>query len=188
MSLDSGKLYRGFVRWFQLPDGVRTYEQAEQKLARVYHDYAMDAEDVSGERASNLDMQKFQQRLGFSRSRSERDFARQIEDAFVSYWTGTTFPILVVPPASPPCLNVGGTGEFSSEVSSQVTSVEALSMYNVILPIFRRSDNTATESARRLAEAMDRVTRSAIEVLITGWDTTPSPSGPIAITNTCTVF
>lgn len=188
MSLDKGKLYHGLLRWFRVPGGVGTHREAEQRFARVYHSYAQDAEDVSGERPNNLDAEKFERLLAFQRSRVGKDFVRQIDSSFVAYWTGTTFPILVVPPASPPCPNIGGTGEFSAEISSQVTGVASDAMYDAVLPILSRPVGTAEEAARRLSDAMDRATKSAVEVIITGWDTTPSPGGPIAVTNTCTVF
>jgi hypothetical protein len=125
VSLDVNKLYNEFLRWFRSGGRVNSYEQAQRKLAQVYHAYAQDAEDVSGENPDNLDISKFERALRFRGSRNARQFAQQVDDAFVAYWTGTTFPILVVPPASPPCPNVGGTGEFSAELSSEVTDVDA---------------------------------------------------------------
>lgn len=186
MSLSSDTLYREFLRWFKSGGSLTTYAQAEHRLATIYHTYAQSAEDVSGESPDNLDLTKFEGPLRFSLSRSERQTARQIEDAFVAYWTGTTFPILVVPPASPPCPNIGGTGEFSSEVSSAVSSVEADVMYDAILTLLSRGSNTAEQAARKLANAMDQATRSAVKVLITGWDTT-TPTA-LNIINECGVF
>jgi len=188
MSLSTDKLYHEFVRWFRTGGGVRTAEQAERRLAHAYYTYARDAEDVSGENPSNLIADKFERPLSFRRSGTRQQFARQIDAAFVAFWTDVAFPILAVPPTSPPCPNVGGSGEFSSEVSSQVVNVEAGAMYKAIMPILRSSGSTAERAARRLANAMDDVTKSAVTVLITGWDTTPGPSGPYPIINTCTVF
>ena len=186
MSLNRNKLYLEFLRWFKSGASITTYEQAEKRLARVYHAYARAAEDVSGESPDNLDVLKFEGRLRFVGSRTARQFAQQVDDAFVAYWTGTTFPILVLPPASPPCPNVGGTGEFSVEFSSEVTDVVAGQMREAILPIITRSKNTADQAARRLADAMDQVTRSAVTVTIEGEDTgSPSPS---PIYNECGVF
>ena len=185
MSLDANKLYREFLVWFKTGN-IYTYAQAERRLAKVYHDYAQGAEDVSGEGPDNLDASRFERHLRFSGSRTARQFAQQVDDAFVAYWTGTTFSILVLPPASPPCPNVGGTGEFSVELSSQVTAVAAGRMRDAILPVVDRATNTAEQVARRLADVMDSVTRSAVTVVITGQDTgSPSPS---PIYNECGVF
>ena len=188
MSLDADKLYRDFARWFKTTGGVTTSGQAETKLARVYHAYAQGAEDVSGEHPINLSADKFEQPLRFRSSRSARQFARQLDNAFVAYWTGVVFPIFVPPPAFPPCPNVGGSGEFSSEIVSLVTAVTPNAMYRAVLPILNTARATADSAARKLANAMDQVTRSAVTVLIVGWDTTAPPTGPFLITNTCTVF
>ena len=188
MSLDSGKLYREFLRWFRALRGSG-YRDAEARLAQIYHAYALDAEDVSGEHPNNLDQAKFERPLSFRTSRSRQQFAQQIETAFVAYWTGTIFPVLVVPPPTPPCPNVGGTEVFASETTSGVTAVTTRAMYSAIVAILANTDATAEESARRLADEMDRVTKSAVTVTITGEDTTPGGSGgPLYITNTCTVF
>lgn len=186
MSLDANKLYQGFLPWFTAPDDIRTHQQAEDRLARVYHTYAQDAEDVSGERPTNLVSTKFRTPLNFVRSRRAQDFASQIEAAFVAYWTGAVFPVLVIPPPTPPCPNVGGTTIFSQETTSVVASVTPRAMFSAILPIVSSWRGTAQVKARQLADAMDSVTKSAVTVLITGLDTS-SPT-PVAITNTCTVF
>ena len=188
MSLDKRKLYNEFVRWFRNPKGMSTIRQAQTRLAQVYHSYAQDAEDVSGESPTNLDQAKFDTPLRLETCRTAQQFAQRVEDAFVAYWTGTIFPTAVVPPASPPCPNVGGTEEFSLENTSGVTDVTARAMYSAILAVLARNESTAEEGARRLADAMDRVTKSAVTVTITGQDTTPPPTGPLYITNTCTVF
>jgi len=188
MSLDKNKLYTEFMRWFRNPIGVSTIRHAQTRLAQVYHRYALDAEDVSGESPTNLDQWKFERPLLLETCRTAQQFAQRVDDAFVAYWTGTIFPIAVVPPASPPCPNVGGTGEFSVENTSGVTDVAVREMYSAIVDVLKRKDATAEEGARRLADAMDRVTKHAVTVTITGQDTTPSPTGPLYITNTCTVF
>jgi len=189
MSLDAGKLYREFISWFTVPGDISTHPQAEARLARVYHVYAQDAEDVSGEKPNNLVSSKFRTPLSFQRSKTAQQFARRIEAAFVAYWTGVTFPILVVPPPVPPCPSVGGTTIFASETTSLVLSVTPGVMYSAILPIVSTWRGTAQLKARQLAEAMDGATKSAVTVLITGLDTTPGGSGgPLPITNTCTVF
>jgi len=186
VSLDVNKLYNGFVTWFETPQSVITYAQAEAKMASVYHVYAQDAEDVSGERLENASERPFRDQLAFQRSQTARQFADQLDAAFVAYWQDLTFPTLVVPPADPPCPNVGGTGEFSVETAAVVSEVSPRAMYDAVLPVLTTSDEPARLKARKLADAMDRVTKSAVTVLITGEDTT-TPT-PVAITNTCTVF
>lgn len=188
MSLNAARLQQALAAWFAAPQAIRSQAQAEAKFARVYHDYAREGEDVSGERATTLVPAKFQSQLRFAASRTVEQFARQLDAAFVSYWTGAVFAVGVIPPPVPPCPNVGGTGVFSTEASSVVTVVAAGALFAALLPVLRRKSDTVASQARAFATAMDTVTKSAVTVLITGVDTTPAPTGPLPITNTCTVF
>jgi len=185
VSLDVNKLYHEFLRWFRTGD-IRSFEQAERRLSQVYHAYASDAEDVSGDPVNNLDVRKFEGPLRFRGSKTARQLAQQIDDAFVAYWTGVTFDTDIIPIDFPPCPNVGGSEAFSGELSSEVTDVTRRAMYSAVLPIFTKTSNTAEQAARKLADEMDRVTTSAVTVLITGLDT--STPTQVTVTNTCTVF
>lgn len=188
MSLNRARLRRSLTSWFQQPEGIRSSAQAEQKFAEVYHEYAREGEDVSGERAGNLSAARFRAQLHFQWSRTAKESCLQLDRAFVAYWTGAVFAIAVVPPASPPCPNVGGSGVFASETSSAVVAVQARVLYSKLLPILSTTSNTAARAAAQVAEALDEATKQAVSVRIDGTDTTPGPGGPLPIFNLCTVF
>jgi hypothetical protein len=154
----------------------------------VYHDYAREAEDVSGERATNLDKAKFENALNLSRSRTARQFCKQLDRAFVAYWSGTVFAVGAPPTPTTACPNVGGTGVFSTETSSVVVSVTPEVLYRALLPIITQPEGSAKVQADKMAKAFDEATKSAVAVLIQGQDTTPPPTGPLPIYNVCTVF
>lgn len=186
MSLDRNKLTQALVQWFSKPQSVSSTRQAQKRLAEIYHAYAVQAVDVSGDGPTNLSSTDFEAKLNFERSRSADEFCRQVDAAFVAYWTGATFATDLLPPAEPACPNVGGTGEFASETSSEVVEVTTRAMYGKLLPIMSRASKSVRVRAQEIAQAMDAVTKSAVTVLITGEDTgSPSPS---PITNECGVF
>lgn len=186
MSLDRNKLAQAFAQWFSRPGDIFSTAQAEQRLAEIYDAYAQQAEDVSGDGSTSLSRSDFETRLNFQRSRSADDFCRQVDAAFVAYWTDTTFATNLLPPVDPPCPNVGGTGEFSSETTSQVVEVTANMMHDKLLPLLTRASTSARIRAQEMAAVMHEVTTSAVTVLITGEDTgSPTPS---SITNECGVF
>lgn len=188
MSLNVARLQQALAAWFSAPEAIRSQVQAEARFARVYHEYAREGEDVSGERATTLVPSKFQGPLRFAGSRTAEQFARQLDAAFVAYWTGAVFAVGVVPSPAPPCPNVGGTGVFATETTSVVTVVAAGALFSAVLPVLRKKADTVGSQARAFADAIDSVTKSAVTVLITGLDTTSPPTGPLPITNTCTVF
>jgi len=188
MTLRVYKLRQALVRWFGDSEELISAAQAESRWATIYHDYAREGEDVSGEPAINLSKSKFSRPLNLKQSQTAQQFCRQLDQAFVSYWTGVTFATAVVP--SPPlaCPNIGGTGVFSVEISSVVTVVAKGVLYGALIPIVSSLGGAASTKAAQFAEAFDSATKTAVTVLITGQDTTPPPAGPLAITNVCTVF
>lgn len=186
MSLDRAALHKDFVLWFSRPGGIYAADQAEEKMALIYHTYAQQAEDVSGEKATNLNVKNFRDVLDFQRSRTAEQFCQQMDRAFVAYWTGVIFANGIVPPPSPPCPNVGGTGIFWIEFSSSVTSVTLNVLYGLLLPVVLYKKGSAQVQALRFASALDEATKRAVTVYITGLDT--SLPFPLPITNTCTVF
>jgi hypothetical protein len=187
MSLSLQSLRRNLVRFFSEPANTPSAPAAEERLARIYHEYAREAEDVSGENPVSTTQAAFQGPLDFRRSTTVRRYAEQVEAAFVAYWTGAAFAVGVVPPPVPPCPNVGGNGIFATETSSVVSAVAPRVLYAKLMPVLTSLQAPAQVQADRFARAFDEATKSAVTVLITGTDTTPGPTGPLPITNTCTV-
>jgi hypothetical protein len=173
---------------FSNPIRARSAEDAETLWAQAYHEYAKSAEDVSTDIQQNLDVAKFREKLRFRDSRSAMQFAGQLDAAFVAYWTGAIFGIGTLPPGTPPCPNVGGSGTFSSEVASVVIAVTSGKLLRALLPVLTSGFGSAQAQASRFSTVLDFVTKTAVTVRIQGWDTTPPMGGPLPIANTCTVF
>lgn len=188
MTLSVNRLRWEFAMWFRNSQDIATYMQAERRFALTYHHYAKKATDVSGEQAINLSYRKFQIQLNFQSSRTPEQFCRQLDRAFVAYWTGVIFATAIVPPVSPPCANQGGSGVFASEVSSAVVGVSSQVLYAELLPVVSSLSTAGEVATQEVAQAFDRATKRAVTVLISGWDTTPGPTGPLPITNLCGVF
>ena len=188
MTLSVETLRQALTQFFSTPGRVPTVARAEKLWAEAYHTYAREAQDVSGDVPQNLDPERFLQELNFSNSRSAMQFAEQLDRAFIAYWSGVTFEIGLLPPGSPPCPNAGGSGTFGSEVASAVYYIESGAMLRALLPVLSGGFGSAQAQASRFATVMDRVTKTAVRVLIIGQDTTPFPIGPLPITNNCTVF
>lgn len=186
MTLQVGKLDQELGRVFSSPGSVASTTIAEQRWATAYHAYCLDAEDVSSDPPINLASLKFRSLLNFRGSFTAAQFAAQLEAAFVAYWTGTLFSILVPPLVTSACPSIGGTGLWSVEVTSVVVPVVPQAMYTAVFPILNTPSISWQAKSTQLAHAMHRVTTSAVTVLISGLDTTlPTP---LPITNTCTVF
>lgn len=188
MTLNASRLRLEFAMWVRNSQEIATYLQAERLFALTYHHYAKKATDVSGEYAINLSYRKFQMQLDFQSSRTPEQFCRQLDRAFVAYWTGVTFATAIVPPVLPPCPNQGGNGVFASEVSSVVVGVSPQVLYAELLPVVSSLSTAEGVATHEIASAFDRATKQAVDVLISGWDTTPGPTGPLPITNLCGVF
>ena len=176
---------------FNRPDGIVNQRDAENKWARAYHGYAGEAEDVSGDTIVTANMAGFRGALTlFSAGATAALTARRFESAFVSYWTGGVFGIgklILSPPGG--CPNVGGNGTWGSEVTSVVMTVVPNVLFSLLFREFQlvRSSDTAASKASAIARAFHRATTTAVKVLITGVDTTPAPTGPLPITNTCAI-
>ena len=188
--LDQGRLKSELLRFFATPGGIRSHKDAEDRWAAAYHTYASSVEDISGDQAVNLSKDRFRAPLNFMSPRTAADFARMIDAAFVSYWTGVTFGITsIVPGLGVPCPNIGaGTMLFLSETTSLVVSVAPGVMAGALLPVLLTRGGSFHTQADLIARTMHGVTKSAVTVLITGLDTTPIPTGPLPVTNTCTIF
>ena len=176
---------------FESPESFTSRRQAEAKWARIYDEYASQAEDASGDRVLSKSNAGFRRALNFQNNLTTARFARQIELGFLSYWTGATFAIgKPVPGTGVPCPNVGGNSIFGIEASSVVIATTPNVMFGNLFPVLRSFGRTTTaaQKAREIAQAMHLATTTAIFVLISGTDTTPGPGGPLPITNTCTIF
>lgn len=189
MSLSQSKLERSLLDFYRRPKSIGSVDQAERLWADAYHSYALDVEDVSGDGATNLERAKFLGQLNFRGVRHQQTWAAQMDQAFVTYWTGVVFAV-GTPPVGPVCPNVGGNLVFSVETTSVVTLVTPGVLQAQLLPVATRftRETTARQKAAEFAQAFHAATTTAVFVLISGQDTTPGPSGPLPITNTCTLF
>lgn len=196
MTLDSSKLVTE-IRKFGDPNYISfggfpsTASAAKTAWANAYYNYAKDAEDVSGDAVASASLNKtgFSDALDFDSKSTIENAAGKFDDAFVAFWTGVTFAVGTFTTGTEACTNVGGTLVFSSETTSAVTAIAANVLKNKLITVF--GDNTEIDSLAKIediATAFHEATTTAITVLITGIDTTPSPSGPLPITNTCKVF
>ena len=180
MTLQAKKLELAFRSWFTRSQDITNVEQAADRFADVYHEYALDAEDVSGDTVNNLDASKFRGELDFSKTHTSQEFAQQLDNAFAAYWTGTTFDIGQLPAGTGACPN---TGVFAVELDSSVTEVSTQQLYTELLPILQTPSSSAETKALQLSIAMDNVTKYAVTVIINGEDAGSNP-----VSNTCTVF
>lgn len=191
MALDRSKLSTALRAIFSNPAGVASASQAEAMWAEAYDSYGFDAEDVSGDVVTTVNFGGFLSALDFGSSGgSSRKAAQDLDRAFVAYWTGAVFAVgslITVPPGE--CPNVGGNGTWGSETTSVVTAVAAGVLAGLLEPIFGSpmEGDTAASKADQIAGAFHEATTTAVSVLITGLDTTPGPTGPLAITNTCVI-
>jgi hypothetical protein len=188
--LDRVKLERDLRLLFSTPKSVRSLADAENRWADAYTSYAADAEDVSGDALASSNPIGFRRALRFRASSTADSFAQQIAAGFSAYWTGASFNVGLITAGTAGCPNVGGTGLFSSETTSLVTAVASPIMRGKVraaLSSFTRT-TSASQKAAELATAIHSATTRAVVVTIVGLDTTPAPSGPLAVTNVCTVF
>lgn len=158
--------------------------------ANAYNTYALQAQDASEDVVSTVNLPAMIATLTAMLPESASgtpDLASAAFDAaFVQYWTGGVFAVGIPPTGVGACPNIGGTLAFSSETSSVVTAVTANILKNLLLDVFASTKDGAT-AATALASAFHTATTSAVIVLITGLDTTPAPTGPLPITNTCSI-
>jgi len=188
VTLSLPKLRGELSRIFNDVESNRSHADYTRLWASAYHSYASDVTDVSGDRATNLSRAKFQRILRFRSSGQARNFARQLDQAFVTYWTGTVFAVGIPPSPAAQCPSAGGSGIFSSEISAVVVSVAPQVLSRLLIPALAATTASNDEAVSKIAQAFHTATTTAVRVLITGLDTTPSPAGPLPITNLCTLF
>lgn len=120
---------------------------------------------------------------------TEAQAATAFANAWVSYWTGATFSTgAPFPVHNSPCPNVGGNTIFGSITSSAVTVVTPAPLISALTTEFANDTLDVNVAATNIANAFHAATTANITVLTSGLDTTPPSTGPLPITNTCTVF
>jgi len=180
------------MSFFGTPDSISSAAVGEVRWADAYHLYASDAEDISGDGVVSANRRKFLEILDFGGKKTAAETAQNFDRAFIAYWTGAVFGVgslIVTPPIQCPDVNPGGSGVWASETTSVVVAVTQNILARLLRPIFERSNesDTAYSKAQEIAQAFHEATTTAVFVLITGLDTTPGPTGPLPITNTCTI-
>lgn len=178
----SDQSYSGFV-------GFPTSKaEAKAKWATAYDTYASTAVDVSLDLVATKNKPGFQSALVFGESNTPAQAASEFDSAFVAYWTGAIFAIGIPPTPAASCASIGGNSIFGIEVTSIVSVITPNVLNNLLLPVFtNNTGNSALPQLQSIANAFHTATTTAVFVLITGTDTTPTPSGPLLITNTCTI-
>jgi hypothetical protein len=162
--------------------------EAKSKWATAYDIYASTALDVSLDLVTTKNKPGFQSSLVFGEFNTPAQAAMEFENAFVSYWTGAIFAVGIPPTPAASCTSIGGNGIFGLEATSVVSTIIPNVLNNLLLSVFaNNTDNSALPQLQRIADAFHTATTTAVFVLITGTDTTPTPSGPLPITNTCTL-
>lgn len=132
MALSSSKLKNEILAVTGDPSNFPSSENdAKQRLADAYDNYAQDAVDSSGDGPLIVNKSAFQSALSFSVGGSAAAAAAAFEAAIVAYWTGATFNITTPPPGSilkvsstivtPPIPN-GLIGGVFSNISPEVTA------------------------------------------------------------------
>jgi hypothetical protein len=164
-----------------------TAAETASRWTDAYDTYAINATDVSSDALILANKAGFESALLASLPAAEAGSAvgaaQAFENAFIAYWTAATFGVLTIPP--PPNDPGSNSGVFSQETTSIVTTIVPGVLLALLTAEFSIIDFASDEEkAASLADAFHNATTSAVIVLITGIDTTPSPSGPLPITNT----
>jgi hypothetical protein len=159
----------------------------------VYDTYAAVAKDRSDDVVSSKNPAGFAAALtsGWQSSWMIGVAVSTFVSALTAYWTGGAFAVgsLISGTGSSPCVNAGsGTKVFAVEQTSVVTVSSFSPSYNDIYAVFRNLTEDGYQKAADLAAAFHSGTTNNVTVLITGLDTTPPPTGPLPVTNTCKVF
>jgi hypothetical protein len=174
-----------FVGW---PADVAT---AAQNWADAFDAFASNAEDASGDALISGNAAGFKAAVqgGFA-AQTAAGAAAGYGAGAIAYWTGAAFGVLeLLDPLTEPCPSVGpGTKIFSIEASSVVTVPLAVALIAALTAEFIVLEADPDAKAEALADAFFDSSTTEITVLISGSDTTPPPSGPLPVTNTCTVF
>jgi len=196
MSLSVTKLRDEFLPMFDPGAGgfywSSTRSEALDRIRDAYDTYASDAEDYSGDSVASKSPSGFRSALNAMLSTwTAADAAAAMAAAFVAYWTGGSFAVgsLISGTGSPPCANQGsGTKIFAVENTSAVIAAVGTSLQAALLSEFNNLSTDGAAKALAIAQCFHNATTADVTVLISGLDTTPPPTGPLPVTNTCTVF
>jgi len=134
MALSASKLKNEILAIINDPLNFPASEnEAKQRLADAYDNYAQDAVDGSGDGPLSVNKSGFQSALNFPVGGSAAAAATAFETAVVTYWTGATFNITTPPIGSlskvsstiitPPIPN-GLIGVVFADISAGVTADE----------------------------------------------------------------
>lgn len=162
--------------------------EAEQKtrFTNAYDVYAAQAEDVSGDSVQTVNKAGFEAALVFTVPGTAVAAATSFVAAFTAYWTAATFAVGLINPA-PSCPSVGGNLIFGVETTSIASIGVTAGLLAELTAAFSDTSETGEEKAESIAAAFHSATLSAVLVTIVGLDTTPTPAGPLPITNICTI-
>lgn len=171
-----------FVGW------PTTSVDAINNFANAYHTYASQATDISGDSIVIVNLPGFVASITSSIPPANpggtlANYASVMATAFTTYWTGGMFAIGMLPP-----FGIGGTGIFSTEITSLVTVINPAILSTGILAQLNQQFDSADDAADAVADVWHTATTTGITVLITGLDTTPPPTGPLPIINTDLVY
>ncbi len=155
MALDKTKLKDNLLEWMNGKNDYTTIRLAMEAFIDAYTNYAMDAEDVSGDPPDVVDESGAitvleQNQIG----NTIQDASSIFEQAIIIYWTNGTFVIDTPPP-----------GTIKPEVSANVTTPPVPGqLQSDLLAIFSDiSINTTDEQrAQQLADAFDTATKTVI--------------------------
>jgi hypothetical protein len=172
-----------FVGW------PTTLVQGVDNIANAYNQYALAATDASTEAVAVTNIALFKTSLlGLTPGSTFADAAQAFDDAFVAYWTAGAFTFGIPPLPAAPGVTVGLTPPWTVEASSVVSLVTPNVLKGLLLPEFTILSGDADAKATAIANAFHTATTTAVTVLISGFDSTPFPAGPLPMTNTCTIF
>jgi len=163
--------------------------KADAKTAwtNAYDLYAATAIDISGDFivTGSANAAGFKNSLSFDTGGTSSSAAADFDAAFVAYWTGAVFAVGIIPPPAGTCPNVGGTSTFGVETTSVVSAITPDVLKTKLLSVLNAPASDAHAQIQLIAQAFHEATMESVTVLITGTDTTPTPAGPLPITNTC---
>lgn len=168
-------------------------ELAAAAWATAYDTYARVATDASGDAILSVSKAGFQAALSFGLRDAlltpDPTPAKELATAWAAYWTGGTFAVgQLLDIATEPCLSLGGNGIWSVENSAVVDLANSDFLEIDLLTILAVPSSDAPSKISDIAAAFHKATTEDVTVLISGLDTTPTPTGPLPITNTCIIL
>ena len=93
MALNKQKLTSSFISLFGSPDGISGLPDAHIRWTSAYHSYALDEQDVSGDRVVTTNSPGFLSALSLGSSNSALQAAQSFDRAFVAVPDGAKKPM-----------------------------------------------------------------------------------------------